>query len=391
MTESTGSSTTRPTGQAPTSTTVALTRELIARPSVTPHDEGCQDLLVERLAPLGFTAEWMNSGPVRNLWLRRGEQTPLFVFAGHTDVVPTGPHEQWSSPPFEPTLRDGLLYGRGAADMKGSIAAFITAVENFLTGTPQPRGSIALLITSDEEGPSVEGTVHVVNTLRERGENMHWCIVGEPSSTTRLGDVVRVGRRGSLNATLHIDGIQGHVAYPQDALNPIHVFTRVANALQSEVWDEGNEFFPATSFQFSNVHAGTGADNVIPGTIQARLNFRYCTENTRESLQQRVEQILQAHDARYRLEWSHSGGPFLTQPGALVNAVREAVLKHAGVEPELNTGGGTSDGRFIAPTGTQVVELGPINATIHKVDECVAPRDLDTLALIYQDVLRTLL
>jgi succinyl-diaminopimelate desuccinylase len=275
--------------------------------------------------------------------------------------------------------------------MKGSIAAFVTAIESFLAATPQPRGSIALLITSDEEGPSVEGTVHVVNTLRARGEDMDWCIVGEPSSTTRLGDVVRVGRRGSLNATLHIDGIQGHVAYPQDALNPIHVFTRVANALQNEVWDEGNEFFPATSFQFSNVHAGTGADNVIPGTIQARLNFRYCTQNTLESLQQRVQQILQAHDARYRLEWSHSGGPFLTRPGALVNAVRDAVIEHAQVQPQLNTGGGTSDGRFIAPTGTQVVELGPVNATIHKIDECVDPRDLEQLSRIYRQVLHTLL
>ena len=377
--------------QGEPSATVALTRDLIARASVTPEDAGCQDLLVDRLAPLGFRAEWMNSGPVRNLWLRRGEQSPLFVFAGHTDVVPTGPHEQWNSPPFEPTQRDGMLYGRGAADMKGSIAAFVTAIEGFLAKNPQPQGSIALLITSDEEGPSVEGTVHVVNTLRARGEHMDWCLVGEPSSTSQLGDVVRVGRRGSLNATLHIDGIQGHVAYPQDALNPIHVFTRVATALQNEVWDEGNEFFPATSFQFSNVHAGTGADNVIPGSIEARLNFRFCTENTHETLQRRVEEILKAHDARFRLEWSLSGGPFLTEPGALVNAVRDAVREHGGVEPELNTGGGTSDGRFIAPTGTQVVELGPVNATIHKIDECVDPKDLDTLALIYRQVLHNLL
>ena len=373
------------------SPTVALTRELIARPSVTPDDAGCQDLLVERLAPLGFVAEWMNSGPVRNLWLRRGDQGPLFVFAGHTDVVPTGPEEQWTSPPFVPTLRDGMLYGRGAADMKGSIAAFVTAVEAFLASPAPSKGSIALLITSDEEGPSVQGTVHVVNVLGARGERMDWCIVGEPSSSVRLGDVVRVGRRGSLNATLHIDGIQGHVAYPQDTLNPIHVFTRVAHALQNEVWDAGNEFFPATSFQFSNVHAGTGADNVIPGTIQARMNFRYCTENTQQSLQRRVEAILQAHEARYRLEWSHSGGPFLTRPGALVNAVSQAITKYNAFSPELNTGGGTSDGRFIAPTGTQVVELGPINATIHKVDECVDPQDLETLARIYQQVLHNLL
>jgi succinyl-diaminopimelate desuccinylase len=373
------------------SPTLALTQELIALASVTPDDAGCQDLLVERLAPLGFTAEWMNSGPVRNLWLRRGDQAPLFVFAGHTDVVPTGPAQQWASPPFVPTLRDGMLYGRGAADMKGSIAAFVSAVDAFLATTTEPQGSIALLITSDEEGPSLEGTVHVVKVLDERGEHIDWCIVGEPSSSTRLGDVVRVGRRGSLNATLRIDGIQGHVAYPQDALNPIHVFTRVANALQSEVWDEGNEFFPATSFQISNVHAGTGADNVIPGALEARLNFRYCTENTQESLQQRVEAILQAHQARYHLEWSLSGGPFLTQPGALVNAVSQAVSELCDVTPELNTGGGTSDGRFIAPTGAQVVELGPINATIHKIDECVDPADLDTLARVYQQVLHTLL
>ena len=377
--------------EAAISTTVALTCELIARRSVTPDDAGCQDLLVERLAPLGFVAEWMNSGPVRNLWLRRGDDGPLFVFAGHTDVVPSGPEEQWSSAPFAPTLRDGMLYGRGAADMKGSIAAFVTAVEAFLAGTAQPKGSIALLITSDEEGPSVEGTVHMVKVLAARGEHMDWCIVGEPSSSTRLGDVVRVGRRGSLNATLHIDGIQGHVAYPQDALNPIHVFTRVAHALQSEVWDKGNEFFPATSFQFSNVHAGTGADNVIPGSIQARMNFRYCTENTQQSLQRRVEAILQAHEARYRLEWSHSGGPFLTQRGPLVDAVSQAISKHCALTAQLNTGGGTSDGRFIAPTGTQVVELGPVNATIHKLDECVDPQDLDTLALVYQGVLHTLL
>jgi succinyl-diaminopimelate desuccinylase len=373
------------------SRTVELTRELIARPSVTPDDAGCQDLLVERLAPLGFVAEWMNSGPVRNLWLRRGDQAPLFVFAGHTDVVPTGPRTQWSTPPFEPTLRDGMLFGRGAADMKGSIAAFVTAIEQFLADNPDPAGSIALLITSDEEGPSVEGTVHVVKRLIARAETMDWCIVGEPSSSTQLGDVVRVGRRGSLNATLHIDGIQGHVAYPQDTLNPIHVFARVAQALEAEEWDQGNEFFPATSFQFSNVHAGTGADNVIPGTVQARFNFRFCTENTRESLQQRVEAILEAHNADYRLEWSLSGEPFLTEPGALVNAVRDAVIQHCAIEPELNTAGGTSDGRFIAPTGTQVVELGPLNTTIHKVDECVNPDDLDTLALIYQQVLRTLL
>jgi len=372
------------------SPTLALTCALLERASVTPHDAGCQELIADRLAALGFRAEWMDSGPVRNLWLRRGEAAPLFVFAGHTDVVPTGPPQAWSSPPFEPTLRDEHLYGRGAADMKGSIAAFVTACERLLARAPELPGSIALLITSDEEGPSVEGTVHVVRTLQARGETMDWCVVGEPSSSARLGDVVRVGRRGSLNATLRIEGIQGHVAYPQDALNPIHQFARVAAELEAEVWDEGNEFFPATSFQFSNVHAGTGADNVIPGVLEARLNLRYCTENTRESLEQRVRAILDRHALRYTLEWSHSGGPFLTRPGTLVDAVRAAIRQHAGVEPELNTGGGTSDGRFIAPTGTQVVELGPINATIHKVDECVRIADLDTLSAIYQQILENL-
>jgi succinyl-diaminopimelate desuccinylase len=333
----------------------------------------------------------MDSGPVRNLWLRRGDAAPVFVFAGHTDVVPPGPMEAWSSPPFEPRLRDGLLYGRGSADMKGSIAAFVTACEGYLAASPRPAGSIALLITSDEEGPSVEGTVHAVRTLQARGEAMDWCIVGEPSSSARVGDVVRVGRRGSLNATLRIHGVQGHVAYPQDALNPIHVFARVAAALEREVWDHGNEFFPPTSFQFSNVRAGTGADNVIPGELQARLNFRFCTENSRQSLEARVREILDGHGARYTLDWSLSGGPFLTRPGALVEAVRAAIARHAGLDPELNTGGGTSDGRFIAPTGAQVVELGPVNASIHKVDEHVRAADLDTLSAIYRHVLEALL
>lgn len=369
------------------STTLALTCELMARASVTPDDAGCQDLIAARLAPLGFRAEWMNSGPVRNLWLRRGEAAPSFVFAGHTDVVPTGPPAAWTFPPFEPTLRDGYLYGRGAADMKGSIAAFITACERFLAKAPHAAGSIALLITSDEEGPSVEGTVHVVRTLQARGEAMDWCVVGEPSSSTQLGDVIRVGRRGSLNATLRIEGVQGHVAYPRDALNPIHLFAHVAADLEAQVWDEGNEFFPATSFQFSNVHAGTGADNVIPGVLEARFNLRYCTENTRDSLEQRVHAILARHGVRYQLEWSHSGGPFLTRPGTLVDAVRAAVREHTGTEAELNTGGGTSDGRFIAPTGTQVVELGPVNATIHKIDECVRVADLDTLSRVYEQTL----
>ncbi len=373
------------------SATVSLASALIARPSVTPDDAGCQDLLVERLAPLGFRAEWMDSGPVRNLWLRRGDAAPLFVFAGHTDVVPTGPPQAWSTPPFEPVLRDGMLHGRGSADMKGSIAAFVTACERFLADGAAPRGSIALLVTSDEEGPSVEGTVHVVRTLQARGEAMDWCVVGEPSSRERVGDVVRVGRRGSLNATLRIEGVQGHVAYPEDALNPIHVFARVAADLADQTWDDGNEFFPATSFQLSNVHAGTGADNVIPGHVEARFNFRFCTESSRESLEQRVRALLERHGARYTLEWSLSGNPFLTGRGELVDAVRAALRERAGVDPELNTGGGTSDGRFIAPTGTQVIELGPVNATIHKVDEHVRAADLDLLSEIYESVLDRLL
>ena len=372
------------------SPTLALARELMARPSVTPEDAGCQELLAGRLAALGFRAEWMNSGPVRNLWLRRGDRAPLFVFAGHTDVVPTGPEELWTSPPFEPTLDGDWLRGRGAADMKGSIAAFTTACERFLERRPDPAGSLALLVTSDEEGPSVEGTVHVVRTLQSRGEAMDWCVVGEPSSRERIGDVVRVGRRGSLNVTLAIEGIQGHVAYPQDALNPIHVFARVAADLAEEIWDRGNEFFPATSFQVSNVRAGTGADNVIPGTLEARCNFRFSTESTVESIEERVRAILERHGARYRLDWSLSGGPFLTRPGILVDAVRRAVVEHAGVEPALNPGGGTSDGRFIAPTGTQVVELGPVNATIHKIDECVSVADLDTLSRVYEQILDNL-
>jgi len=377
--------------QAAASPTLALACELVSRPSVTPEDAGCQELLAARLAALGFRAEHMDSGPVRNVWLRRGDAPPLLAFAGHTDVVPSGPQQAWRSPPFEPRLDGGLLYGRGAADMKGSIAAFVTACERALARAPQRTGSLALLLTSDEEGPSVEGTAHVVRVLAARGERIDYCIVGEPSSRERVGDVVRIGRRGSLNATLRIRGVQGHVAYPETARNPIHVFARVAAALEAEQWDRGNEFFPPTSFQLSNVHAGTGADNVIPGELEARFNFRFCTEHTPHSLEQRVRAILDAHGARYALDWALSGGPFLTRPGELVEAVRAAVAAHAGIEPRLDTGGGTSDGRFIAPTGAQVVELGPVNASIHKVDEHVRAADLDTLSAIYEQLLDRLL
>jgi len=368
-----------------------LACDLIARNFQTPADAGCQDLLAERLAPLGFRPEWMDSGPVRNLWLRRGDQAPLFVFAGHTDVVPPGPLEQWDSPPFVPTLRDGRLYGRGAADMKGSIAAFVAASEAFINACPRPAGSIALLITSDEEGPSVEGTVHAMGILKARGEIPDWCLVGEPSSHQRLGDVVRVGRRGSLSGDLEIYGVQGHIAYPEECRNPIHAFAPLCAELCAESWYPGNAFFPATSFQISNLNAGTGADNIIPGRLGARFNFRYSSESTRESLVARVEAIIARHGFDHRLTWRHSGEPFLTARGALVDAVRAAIRECTGAEPKLSTGGGTSDGRFIAPSGAQVVELGPVNATIHKINEYVAVEELEQLAGIYRGILERLL
>ena len=372
------------------SPTLELCCELMRRESVTPVDAGCQPILVEQLAPFGFEPEWINHGEVTNLWLRRGTKGPLFVFAGHTDVVPPGPLEQWTTPPFEPALRDGYLYGRGAADMKGSIAAFITAAQRFCDRSG-PAGSIALLITSDEEGPAVDGTVKVVEWLEARGESLEWCLVGEPSSTGTVGDVVRNGRRGSLNGQITFHGVQGHVAYPHLARNPIHEFARVMAELDEKVWDNGNEFFPATSFQVSNVNAGTGAENVIPGDLQAVFNFRYCTEVTREELEQQVNHVLDRHGIERTLTWRHSGGPFLTRPGALVDAVGESVAAVRGYRPELSTGGGTSDGRFIARTGAQVVELGPVNATIHRIDERVSVAELDDLAIIYQGILTRLL
>jgi len=367
-----------------------LACELIARESQTPVDAGCQELLAERLAGLGFIPEWMDSGPVRNLWLRRGTSRPLFVFAGHTDVVPPGPLEDWHSPPFSPSVRAGFLYGRGAADMKGAIAAFVCACEDFLEQRPDTAGSIALLITSDEEGPSVEGTVHAVKTLRARGETIDWCLVGEPSSRQQLGDVVRVGRRGSLSGILEIRGLQGHIAYPQDCHNPIHDFAPICAQLCAQTWDQGNALFPATSFQISNLTAGTGADNIIPGRLQARFNFRYSPESSRESLINAVETILNQYPIDYHLEWTHSGAPFVTEQGALVDAVCGAIRDQSALEPELNTGGGTSDGRFIAPTGAQVVELGPINASIHKLNECVGVAELVQLSAIYRQVLERL-
>ncbi|QKT02450.1 succinyl-diaminopimelate desuccinylase [Ectothiorhodospiraceae bacterium 2226] len=372
------------------SATLALAKELISRASVTPEDAGCQRLIAERLAPLGFVAEHLRFGEVDNLWLRRGTEGPLFVFAGHTDVVPAGPLELWDSPPFEPTLRDGMLYGRGAADMKGSLAAMVTACEQFLRADSTPRGSIALLLTSDEEGPSINGTVKVVEWLQARGTAIDWCVVGEPSSSRRLADTVKHGRRGSLSGTLTVHGTQGHVAYPELAENPIHCLAPALAELCARRWDEGTADFPPTTFQVSNIQAGTGATNVIPGSLQAQFNFRHSTATTQEQLRIEVEQVLQRHGLRYTLQWTSSGQPFLTRTGELLDAVRAAAEEVVGIVPQASTAGGTSDGRFIAPTGAQVVELGPVNASIHKVNECVAATDLDDLARIYQGVLARL-
>ena len=373
------------------SATLDLAIELISRPSVTPKDEGCQRLLAERLAPLGFKAEHLRFDDVDNLWLRKGSSSPVFCFAGHTDVVPTGPLEAWTSPPFQPEIRDGLLYGRGAADMKGSIAAFTVACENFLQKHPQHQGSIAYLITSDEEGPSINGTVKVVEVLEQRQEKIDWCLVGEPSSSCCVGDVVKNGRRGSLNGILTVIGQQGHVAYPQLADNPIHRAAPALAELVSIEWDKGNEFFPPTSFQISNIKAGTGANNVIPGSIRVEFNFRFSTEQTEAGLRTQVEAIFNQYGFQYDLQWSLSGQPFLTERGALVDAGVQAIQAVNGLNTELSTSGGTSDGRFIAPTGAQVMELGPVNKTIHKVNECVSIEDLDALTVIYEKILERLL
>ena len=373
------------------SATLDLAIELISRPSITPKDEGCQRLLAERLAPLGFKAEHLRFDDVDNLWLRKGTSSPVFCFAGHTDVVPTGPLDAWTSPPFQPEIRDGLLYGRGAADMKGSIAAFTVACENFLQKHPQHQGSIAYLITSDEEGPSINGTVKVVEVLEQRQEKIDWCLVGEPSSSCCVGDVVKNGRRGSLNGILTVIGQQGHVAYPQLADNPIHRAAPALAELVSIEWDKGNEFFPPTSFQISNIKAGTGANNVIPGSMRVEFNFRFSTEQTEAGLRTQVEAIFNKYGFQYDLQWSLSGHPFLTERGALVDAGVQAIQAVNGLNTELSTSGGTSDGRFIAPTGAQVMELGPVNKTIHKVNECVSIEDLDALTVIYEKILERLL
>ncbi|MCG6971062.1 MAG: succinyl-diaminopimelate desuccinylase [Gammaproteobacteria bacterium] len=373
------------------SDTIELAKQLIARRSVTPEDAGCQDIMIARLEALGFAVEKLPFGEVSNFWARRGTATPIYAFAGHTDVVPTGPENQWQYPPFEPTIKDGYLFGRGACDMKGSLAAMITACERFVAQNPDHKGSIAFLITSDEEGPAVDGTVKVVQWLESRGEKMQGCVVGEPSSLQAVGDVVKNGRRGSLGGKLIVRGIQGHVAYPHLAANPIHLFAPALTELTQTQWDNGNEFFPATSFQVSNINGGTGATNVIPGELEIIFNFRYSTAVTHEELQQKVLTILDRHGLKYDLQWNLSGLPFLTSKGELVDATVAAIKHVANIPTQLSTAGGTSDGRFIAPTGAQVIELGPSNATIHKIDECVKTDDLDTLSFMYQNILERLL
>lgn len=369
---------------------IALTMDLIARPSVTPDDAGCQDVMAARLAAVGFVTEVMHFEDTLNMWARRGKGKPVFCFAGHTDVVPTGPVEQWHTPPFEPTIIGDTLYGRGAADMKGSLAAMIVATERFLQRYPEPKFDLAYLITSDEEGPFINGTKRVIETLEQRQEKISWCIVGEPSSSHKAGDVVKNGRRGSLTGNLVVKGIQGHVAYPQLADNPVHKAAAALAELAAEQWDPGNAYFPATSFQIANIHAGTGASNVIPGELHVMFNFRYSTESTAQQLQQRVVALLDRHGLNYKLDWTLNGLPFLTDSGSLVAATVEAIKKVQGFTTRLETSGGTSDGRFIAPTGAQVVELGPCNATIHKVNECVSVTDLEQLAKMYEAVLEQL-
>ncbi len=373
------------------SATLALAKDLISRRSVTPEDAGCQELMIARLEALGFVIERLRFDDVDNFWARRGTSAPLYAFAGHTDVVPTGPEAQWQSPPFEPTVINGMLYGRGAADMKGSLAAMVTACERFVAAHPDHTGSIGFLITSDEEGPSINGTVKVVEHLESRGEKMDGCLVGEPSSTDLVGDVIKNGRRGSLGCTLTVHGVQGHVAYPHLADNPIHRIAPLLAELCAQEWDQGNEFFPATTFQISNINAGTGATNVIPGDAVVVFNFRYSTEVTHEQLQQQVQAIIDRHNLNHTIRWNLSGKPFLTASGALVDAAKAATQKINGVAAKLSTAGGTSDGRFIAPTGAQVVELGPVNATIHKIDECVAVEDLEKLSGMYEQMLGLLL
>lgn len=373
------------------SETLALLKDLIQRQSVTPKDEGCQDLIAQRLTTLGFVEERLDFEDTQNIWLRRGDTTPLFTFLGHTDVVPPGPLDRWDSPPFEPTIRDGKLYGRGAADMKGGIASFITALERFLANHPDHQGSIAIMLTSDEEGIATNGVVKVIDVLEKRNEKIDWCLVGEPSSDKKIGDVIRVGRRGSLCAKLTIQGIQGHVAYPELAENPIHTFAPALKELTEEVWDKGNQFFPPTSLQVSNINSGTGAENIIPGHVDIQFNLRFCTELDEATIKQRTTAILDKYDFCYDLTWRLSGNPFLTESGALIDAAHAAIESVTGYQTQDDTGGGTSDGRFIAPTGSQVIELGPLNESIHKINEHVGLEELETLSLIYERILVELL
>ncbi len=373
------------------SATLDLSLQLLSQPSVTPIDHTCQTIMADRLAKIGFNIENMRFEDVDNLWARRGTKAPVFCFAGHTDVVPTGTLDAWESDPFKPEIRDGKLYGRGSADMKTALAAMVVASERFVAKHPDHKGSIAFLITSDEEGPSINGTVKVIETLEARQEKMDWCLVGEPSSTNTLGDIVKNGRRGSLNANLTVKGKQGHVAYPHLAVNPIHTASKAIAELCETVWDNGNEYFPATSFQVSNINSGTGATNVVPGSMNVLFNFRYSTEVTAEQLKARTLEIFDRHGVEYDIQWTLSGLPFLTPVGELVNAARTAILNVTGTHTELSTSGGTSDGRFIAPTGAQVLELGVLNATIHQINEHVNIDELEPLAEIYEQILVELL
>jgi succinyl-diaminopimelate desuccinylase len=373
------------------SVTLELAKSLISRASVTPDDNGCQDLMIDRLEKIGFTIHPLKFGNVDNFWAVHGNNGPLFAFAGHTDVVPAGDDDAWESNPFEPTIKDGMLYGRGAADMKGSLASMVVATENFIEKNPNHNGIIAFLITSDEEGVAIDGTAKVMDFLKDNNQKIDFCLVGEPSSTAILGDVIKNGRRGSLNACLRVKGKQGHIAYPQLADNPIHLVTPALNQLCDEQWDNGNDYFPATSFQISNIHSGDKVTNVIPGEVEVMFNFRYSTETTKEELQKRVNDILDSHKLNFFVEWSHSGYPFLTPNGELVSACVDAIEKIKAIKPQLSTSGGTSDGRFISQEGTQVVELGPNNSTIHQVNESVSVQDLEDLTKIYSQVLTNIL
>lgn len=371
--------------------TLLLTQDLIRRPSVSPEDQGCLQLIAQRLEAVGFRIERMPFGPVENLWATHGSERPTLCFAGHTDVVPTGPREEWQTDPFDPVIRDGILYGRGAADMKSGLAAMITATERFITQHPRHKGTLAFLLTSDEEGPSVDGTRRVVEVLEARNEKIDYCVVGEPSSTEALGDIIKIGRRGSLSGKLTVHGVQGHVAYPHLADNPVHAVAPALAELAARTWDKGNEFFQPTTFQISNISAGTGAPNVIPGELKARFNIRFSTEQTVEKMQATITEIFNRHKVNYTLEWFVSGLPFFTPPGALSKAVVQAIQEKVKRTPELSTTGGTSDGRFIAPTGAQVVELGVLNASIHKVNENVRVDDVVTLSGIYERMLELML